>query len=471
MSLPAGSAAEALVPALVAETRATTLLLTPDGECVAAMGRGLEALGVDPSVLIGRRIQDALAGAAGLDEHLARAAAGEAGELAVEVPRGELEIRYAPVRDAAGEVRWIAATAWDVTARREAERDLHQLVAHIQAIVANAPLVLFAFDQAGRITFSGGRGLLDAGLTAEAHLGKSVFEIWPDTALAEMATRALAGESPSSFAMVPELGRAFQTSYRPVRDAGGRVTSVVAVAVDVTERVEAERMRVEGEARMRFLAGVSHELRTPLNSMLGFAQLLDQGVPGPLNERQARYIDNILTSGGHLLSLVNDLLDIERLAAGRRQLQHQLLGLDQIVRDVVEDVTPMLASNRLRVEIKADPAACRGDDRAVRQVMLNLLSNAIKFSPDGGTVTVRARRRGDHAEVSVSDQGPGVPPERREAIFDEFAVMASAGSEGHPSTGLGLCLSRRLARAMDGDVRVRSRARRGATFTLTLPAA
>jgi PAS domain S-box-containing protein len=400
-----------------------------------------------------------------------RARAGESGEFVLELPRGELELRYAPVLDREGRVRWVAATAWDVTARREAERDLHQLVEHIQAVVANAPIVLFAFDRDGIITFGGGRGLEQAGLSQGSHVGRSVFEVWPDSPLAQMARRALAGEGCSSFSEVVPLGRAFHTTYRPVFDAAGEVTSVVAVAVDVTERIEAERMRAEGEARMRFLAGVSHELRTPLNSVLGFAQLLGQGVAGSLNERQARYVDNILGSGQHLLSLVNDLLDIERLAAGRRDLQPQLLGLDSIVRDAIDEVGPLLSGRALRIEIRTGPAACKGDDRAVRQVLLNLLSNAIKFSPEGGRVRVRAGRRGGVARVSVSDEGPGIPAERADAIFDEFAVMAGAADAGHPSTGLGLCLSRRLARAMGGDVQVKSRAERGSIFTLTLPAA
>lgn len=469
--IESASAAEALIPALVAETRATTLLFTPAGICVAAMGRGLDALGVDPGALTGRDIRDFVPDCDLVDAHLARALNGESGEFQLALLRGELEVRYAPVFDGAGQVQWVAVTAWDITARLGAERDLHQLVEHVQAVVANAPIVLFAFDADGIITFGGGRGLQDAGLESGSHLGQSVFDVWTDTPLADMARRALAGEDCSSFNEVPQLGRAFQTSYRPVRDARGRVTSVVAVAVDVTERLQAERMRLEGEARMRFLAGVSHELRTPLNSVLGFAQLLDQGVAGNLNDRQSRYVDNILTSGGHLLSLVNDLLDIERLAAGRRELQPQLLGLDAIVRDTVDEVGPLLSHRGLQIEVKTGPAACRGDDRAIRQVMLNLLSNAIKFSPEGGRVRVRARRRGEEALVSVTDDGPGIPPDRREAIFDEFAVMANAADAGSPSTGLGLCLSRRLARAMGGEVEVASPATGGSTFTLKLPAA
>ena len=465
-------AAEGMVPALVNETRATMFLVGLDGVVYAVMGRGLDSLGIETAGLVGRDVSSFLPAAARVGEHVQRAAAGEAGELLVELPEGELEIRYAPVRDGDGGVRAIAATAWDVTGRRAAEHELRQLVEELQVVLANAPLVMFAFDRHGVVTLSEGRALIDAGLSRNVHVGDSVFEIWKESPLARMARRALAGETCHSISEVPSLGRTFQTVYRPIRDAEGDVVSVVAVSVDISERMAVERARSEAEARMRFLAGVSHELRTPLNSILGFAQLLAQGVAGDLTDRQARYVENILGSGHHVLSLVNDLLDIERLAAGRRELQVQRLAMDALVNDVLDEVAPLVRARELDVELEAVPAPALADDRAARQILLNLLSNAIKFSPEGTRLRLRTRRRREKVEVEVSDAGPGIPRDRWESIFDEFAVMASVtASPPQPSTGLGLCLSRRLARAMGGDLRVRSAGTAGSTFMLTLPVA
>ncbi|HEX6351224.1 MAG TPA: ATP-binding protein [Candidatus Dormibacteraeota bacterium] len=341
----------------------------------------------------------------------------------------------------------------------------------LRHVLANAPIVIFAFDTEGRLTFSDGRGLELLGLHPGQNLGTSVFEMWPGTPLAEMCRRALAGETCRSHSRAAEQGRAYETTYGPLLDERGRIIGGIGVSVDVTEHLQVERAQAESDAKTRFLAGMSHELRTPLNSILGFAQLLQQPTYGDLTARQQHYVENIISSGRHLLSLVNDVLDISKVKAGRLDLHCERLDLATLVRDVVTEVEPLAAPKQLRLRVDSIALAAVGDARATRQILLNLLSNAIKFTPSRRRVTVALRRmaRGD-AAITVTDCGPGIPRERRREVFEEFTHVTLPPS-GPPGTGLGLCLSRHLARAMGGDVTLASRVGRGSTFTLRLPSA
>jgi len=341
----------------------------------------------------------------------------------------------------------------------------------LRHVLANAPIIIFAFDIEGIVTFCDGRGLQLLGLSSGNNVGESVFEVWKHTALEEMSRRALNGETCRSHYELASAGRAFETTYGPLRDERGEIIGGIGVSIDVTERLAAERARAESEAKSRFLAGMSHEVRTPLNSILGFAQLLEQPAYGSLNPRQRHYVENIISSGKHLLSLVNDVLDISKVTAGRLDLHCERLDLAALAREVMTEVEPLAVPKQLRLRFDSIPLAATGDLRATRQILLNLLANAIKYTPEHGRVALELRRgaRGE-AAITVTDCGPGIPRERRRQVFDEF-VQINAPGEGPPGTGLGLCLSRHLARAMHGDVTLASRVGRGSTFTLRLPAA
>jgi signal transduction histidine kinase len=460
------------IRALLAESRAAVFLVDSDGIVRAASGRGLEGLGLDLVTAVGEQLVDVLEVLSpALDESLTGALQGEPSELLLAFRGGEIEVRCAPVIGAAGPVEQVVATAYDVSLRRAAERDLGQLVEQFRLVLANAPVVIFTFDRAGVITFNDGRGLADLGIDPGVHLGKSVFDIWRASPLAAMARRALEGETCRSLSEVESLGRAFETTYSPLTDDEGQVIGGIGVSIDVTERLAAGRAHAESEAKSMFLAGMSHEFRTPLNSILGFAQLLEQPMYGELTERQRRYVKNIVSSGRHLLSLVNDVLDISKVAAGRMQLRSERVDLAAIVRDAVTEAEPLAAPKKVRLRVDSMAMAGVGDPRAARQILLNLLANAIRYTPEAGRVAVALRLtpRGD-AAVTVTDWGPGIAPALRKAVFDEFAQVSSPTSP-EPSTGLGLCLSRRLAREMGGDVTLTSRLGKGSAFTLRLPAA
>jgi len=225
-----------------------------------------------------------------------------------------------------------------------------------------------------------------------------------------------------------------------------------------------------GESHARFVANMSHELRTPLNSVLGFAQLLSRDAE--LGERQRRYVSHIMEGGGNLLAVIDDILDLERIGAGKAELHFELLPVRPLLEAVVERLAPRAATSGVRLHLAiAGAPELDSDHRRVGQVVTNLLSNAIKFTADGGQVTIAAQALNGTLEVEVTDTGMGIPLAEQERIFDPFAQVDSRLSRSHTGTGLGLSLSRRLANLLGGELTVSSMVGSGSTFRLVLPLA
>jgi signal transduction histidine kinase len=236
---------------------------------------------------------------------------------------------------------------------------------------------------------------------------------------------------------------------------------------------ELQRLYRELEAASRhkseFLANMSHELRTPLNAILGFSQVLQEEIFGAVNEKQREYLDDILSSGNHLLSLINDVLDLSKVEAGQMELEPGLFSLREALDRGVVMVRERASRNgiSLLVEQAADVDVVRGDERRVRQVVFNLLSNAVKFTPSGGRVVVGSRRVGREVEVSVKDTGPGIARVDHARVFHEF--QQTDLGEQHEGTGLGLALSKRLVELHGGRIWLESELGRGSRFVFTLP--
>jgi signal transduction histidine kinase len=220
-----------------------------------------------------------------------------------------------------------------------------------------------------------------------------------------------------------------------------------------------------------FLASMSHELRTPLNAIIGFSQVLREQMVGAVNEKQAEYLDDIISSGNHLLSLINDVLDLSKIEAGQVELQVHPFSLREALERGVVMVRERATEGGVRVAFAADPEVdvVDGDERRIKQVIFNLLSNAVKFTPAGGEIDVSATRVNGEVRVSVADTGPGVAPEDRERIFEEFQ-QSETGVGHREGTGLGLALSKRYVELHGGRIWLESELGHGSTFTFALPA-
>jgi signal transduction histidine kinase len=237
--------------------------------------------------------------------------------------------------------------------------------------------------------------------------------------------------------------------------------------------IEDKSRQLEAASRHKseFLANMSHELRTPLNAVIGFSEVLLQRMFGALNDKQDEYLKDIYASGQHLLSLINDILDLSKIEAGRMELVPAPFHLPTALENAVTLVRERAARHGIALHLDLDPRLGElvGDERKVKQILLNLLSNAVKFTPEGGRISLKASRRDGAVEVSVTDTGIGIAPEDQATIFEEFRQVGSDETRKQEGTGLGLTLAKKFVELHGGRIWVWSELARGSTFTFTLP--
>jgi len=237
--------------------------------------------------------------------------------------------------------------------------------------------------------------------------------------------------------------------------------------------IEDKGRQLEAASRHKseFLANMSHELRTPLNAIIGFSEVLTERMFGDLNEKQEEYLKDIYAAGQHLLSLINDILDLSKIEAGRMELEVADFSLPAALDNALTLVRERASRRGITLGRAIDDRVgmIRGDERKVKQVLLNLLSNSLKFTPEGGRIDVRAAMHDGMAEVSVADTGVGIAPEDQDAIFEEFRQVGTADKKVE-GTGLGLALSRKFIELHGGRIWVQSEPGKGSTFSFTLPA-
>ncbi|MBK9115323.1 MAG: GAF domain-containing sensor histidine kinase [Betaproteobacteria bacterium] len=233
---------------------------------------------------------------------------------------------------------------------------------------------------------------------------------------------------------------------------------------------KSRELEIASRHKSEFLANMSHELRTPLNAIIGFSEVLSERLFGDVNDKQAEYLDDIVASGRHLLTLINDILDLSKIEAGRMELDRNDFDLPAAIGNTLSLVRERAQRRNIALASTVDPGVgtVNGDERKVKQVLLNLLSNALKFTPEGGTVAVRARIAGDFVEIAVSDTGVGISPEDQATVFEEFRQVGAASKKSE-GTGLGLAISRKFVELHGGAIRVDSEVGQGSTFTFTLP--
>ena len=255
------------------------------------------------------------------------------------------------------------------------------------------------------------------------------------------------------------------------RDELGALAANVNRMNDELQRLYRE-LETASRHKSEFLANMSHELRTPLNAIIGFSQVLRDGLFGEVNAKQEEYLEDILTSGHHLLALINDVLDLSKVEAGQVQLELAPFSIQDALERGVSMVREQATRNGVQVTLHANDGlhVVTGDERRVRQVIFNLLSNAVKFTSAGGSVDVTATRANGEVRVSVADTGPGITEDDLDRIFEEFQ-QTEAGARQHEGTGLGLALSKRFVEMHGGRIWCDSEVGKGSTFVFTIPAA
>jgi GAF domain-containing protein len=237
--------------------------------------------------------------------------------------------------------------------------------------------------------------------------------------------------------------------------------------------IEDKSRQIEAANRHKseFLANMSHELRTPLNAIIGFSEVLGERMFGELNEKQAEYTEDILSSGRHLLSLINEILDLSKVEAGRMELELATFDLPLAIDNARTFVRERATKHGINLDVTIDERLGEfvGDERKIKQILLNLLSNAVKFTPEGGRIGINARQADGSVEISVSDTGIGISPEDQSKIFEEFLQVGGDYAHKREGTGLGLTLAKKFVELHGGRIWVESEVGKGSTFSFTLP--
>ena len=262
-----------------------------------------------------------------------------------------------------------------------------------------------------------------------------------------------------------------QGRFRGYRGAGRDITAFIAAQRDL--RAERDRAEAANRAKSDFLANMSHELRTPLNAIIGFADVMHHGMLGDLSPRYRGYAGDIVSSGQHLLDLINELLDLARIESGQHELRESLFPLAEELAEVVTMLQPQGEKKQLRMRDNLASLdrrqQLRADRRAFRQILINLISNAIKFTEPGGRIDVQAETDGTDLTIRVTDTGIGIPATEIDRVFDRFAQVGATATRGHDGIGIGLALCHDLATLHGGDIQLESTLGEGTSATLLLP--
>ncbi|WP_437978740.1 ATP-binding protein [Sorangium sp. So ce295] len=454
-------------------------------------GRGLEALGLKPGERVGRSVFHVFAAYPCVTENARHALEGRAVTTVGQMPEGWLEARYIPLRDPAGKVTGALATCIDITARQRALDALDQQQAVLKYVIANVPHAIFWKDRQGRF-LGGNQNFLNDTHTRvlENLLGKTDFDVWGtgedaaafvkiDREVMERGVPMLDIEEPL---LRPDgQRRVLLTSKVPIRDESGEVTGLLGIYADITERKQMEldlhkaKEAADAAARAKgeFLTMMSHELRTPLSLILGPLESLLSSPDEPLSPKVRTHLERIQRSGRRLHRLVDDVLDYQKIEAGKMLLDWEAVDVTTLVADLVEEARPAAERGLLQLALEVDPAlgTVPLDRRKFEKIALNLLGNALKFTPPGGRVTVGLRPRDGVVELCVEDTGPGIPSDKMHLLFQRFQQIDASMTRKHEGTGIGLSLVKELTELMGGTLGVESEPGVGSRFFVRLPRA
>ncbi len=389
------------------------------------------------------------------------------------------------------EIQHLTERAEEAMKQARAERRLRELL-------EAAPDAIIEADSEGRILTLNAVTEQLFGYSREELLGQSVETLVPESVRAHHAGHRAAYEAhpvrrPMGIGLAlhgrRKNGSTFpvEISLSPVKSGEGfRVTAIIR---DITDRKEAEdrlqaiQKKYTQELEMRnreielanrhkstFLANMSHELRTPLHTVIGFSELLAEETKGPLNDDQRRFIQHIRKDSQHLLTLINEILDLSKIEAGKLQLRREALDIGAVLEDVLSSIRPQGLDKSLEIGTRvADSVSVDGDRLRVKQILYNLLSNAVKFTPAGGRIHVDVEVVDGYAQISVNDTGIGISPEEHHSIFESFHQVATGADGMREGTGLGLPITKRLVEQHGGHIWLESEPGRGSRFTFTIP--
>lgn len=429
-----------------------------------------------------------------------------------------LQVQVIPWMDSSGVEHGSFVVLTDVTARRAAEHAVEDLTeqgvkarSHVREhmrfreLLEAAPDAIIEVDQDGRIVLLNKVTEQLFGYSREELLGQTVEVLIPERARAgHHAHRNRYWNQPSTRPMGSGLklegqrkdGSKFpvEISLSPVQfEEGFRVSAIIR---DVTERRLAEEAlravqvahtaelsaknrelasrneEVERANRLKdeFLSGMSHELRTPLHTIIGFTELLEEELEGPLNEKQLRFIRHIHKDSQHLLALINDVLDLSKIESGRLELQRERFVLNDALEETVSSLRPRAEMKRIHIESRVpDSLDIYADRLRFKQILYNLLNNAVKFTPEGGRVWVEVTVKPGYVATSVADTGMGIALDAQAAVFDRFYQVGQRQAGGQEGTGLGLAITQRLVQEHGGSIDLESEPGKGSRFTFTIP--
>ncbi len=385
-----------------------------------------------------------------------------------------------------GQVMTTQGILRDVTEQRRAERELAASRANLAALVENTGDAIWSIDRMERlITFNSAFSLaVEASSGREPERGQRPHEVFDDASVPfyrHLYERVLLGERFSEL-QETEVGghvRHFEIYCNPIQEDRG-VTGAVMFGKDVTARVRAEealriaKEEAEGanQAKSQFLANMSHELRTPLNSVIGFANILIKNKKGHLDGQETGFLKRILANGRHLLSLINDILDLSKIEAGRMELEIEDLELEPLIKETLAQLEGQLKDRpvALVADVPSEAASMETDRNKLKQVIINLVGNALKFTHEG-SVTVRVELGPDGrtpARIVVQDTGIGIPRDRLARIFEAFQQAESGTARKYGGTGLGLTISRSICQMLGYDLDVESEVDKGSSFIIRL---
>ncbi|KYC38374.1 hybrid sensor histidine kinase/response regulator [Scytonema hofmannii PCC 7110] len=384
----------------------------------------------------------------------------------------------------AGAIADFVALAVEVSARNAAQEALQQSEAWFRAIVENSSMGIALVEMHGRIADINPALCQMLGYSQQELCGKNftdyIFNHADDLELYQELLSKVRKRLDMERRILHRDGRLIwvHLSISLIPGTNGEPKFYLVMMEDITDRKQTELKLLEtkdaaeagSKAKSEFLATMSHELRTPLNAIMGLSQLLQQEIVGSLNDKQKEYINCIYSSGEHLLALINDILDLSKVEAGKEELFLSTLYVDEICNYVISTVSERAIEKGLLLTVEIDEQAsiCVADDRRMKQMLLNLLTNAIKFT-NKGQVSLEVRKLPQGIAFIVIDTGIGIDKSQFQFLFEPFKQLDGRLSRQYEGTGLGLALTRKLARLHGGDVTVESTLGQGSRFTLFLP--